>query len=353
MAPLWQVFAASLLASSCLTLAYSSPRSELREIGRSVAERADASPTGYLGAFFLGAAPDVYFYSSQGNNAIAFSALNGGKPILEPTVGTGGVRDPSIVAGGGSEAGNKWYIVGTDLDISKTTWGLAVQNGSRGIIVWESTDLINWTGERLVIVEDETAGMVWAPGALFDASKDQYFVYWSSKFYEASDTAHSGTPSNTMIRYAYTSDFKTFTAPQTYIDYAPTDIIDLTILPYPKDASAFLRFMKDETLKHVFVEYSTTGLFGEWTRPGGNGAYIRNQTEGPAAYWDNTVDGQVHLLLDYYSGNGNLVPLVSTDPKSNSGWEASSAVNFPSGLRHGSVLPVNATLLSALEAAWA
>ncbi|KAF3761733.1 family 43 glycoside hydrolase [Cryphonectria parasitica EP155] len=313
--------------------------------------RADSSLTGYLGAFFLGDDPYVYFYLSQDNNAVSLSALNGGNPILVPTLGTGGVRDPAIVSGGGDEAGNKWYIVGTDLDISKTTWDASERTGSRGIFVWESTNLVDWTNERLVTVEDETAGMVWAPEAVWDPSKGQYLTHWASKFYDESDTNHTGNATNIMIRYSYTSDFQTFTAPQTYIDYSPTDIIDLTILPYPDSSDTFLRFLKDETLKDVFVEYSTTGLFGTWTRPGGSSAYIRAETEGPAAYWDNVASGEVHLLVDYYGGNGYF-PLVSSDPMSNSGWANSSTVDFPTGLRHGSVLPINETIVGALSAAW-
>lgn len=109
--------------------------------------------------------------------------------------------------------------------------------------------------------------------------------------------------------------------------------------------------MKDETLKNVFVEYTTTGLFGTWTRPGGSSAYIRSQVEGPASYWDNSVSGEVHLLVDYYGGDG-YHPLVSTNPQSNSDWTNSSMTNFPSGLRHGSVLPINTTMHTALSAAW-
>lgn len=110
--------------------------------------------------------------------------------------------------------------------------------------------------------------------------------------------------------------------------------------------------MKDETLKNVFVEYSDTGLFGTWTRPDGSSAYIRTQTEGPAAYWDNAVDGEAHLLVDYYGGNG-YQPLESTSPNSNGDWTNSSTANFPTGLRHGSVLPINSTMMSGLAAAWA
>lgn len=44
--------------------------------------------------------------------------------------------------------------------------------------------------------------MVWAPEAIWDANKGQYLVHWASKFYAASDTGHTGTPSNIKIRFA-------------------------------------------------------------------------------------------------------------------------------------------------------
>ncbi|KAJ9162385.1 Glycoside hydrolase family 43 protein [Coniochaeta hoffmannii] len=345
------VFALTLYVSICSALPGSTasaiPHSS-RE--RRVARAADPSLSGYLGAFFLGADPYVYFYLSNGNNPISFKALNKGSPVIKPTKGTGGVRDPAIVHGGGAEAGKKWYIVGTDLNIGKTTWDAAQRTGSRGIYVWESSDLVNWGNERLVSVEDATAGMVWAPEAIWDPAEEKYMVFWASKFYSASDTKHTGSPSNTQIRYAYTADFKTFSPPKTYIDKRPTDIIDLTILPLDNNGT-FLRFMKDETKKNVFVEVSTTGLFGTWTRPGGSSAIIQSSVEGPAAYLDNTVSGKVHLLLDFYGGDGYR-PYESSSPADNAGWTASSRTGFPSNLRHGSVLPINQTLYSALSARW-
>ena len=97
-----------------------------RDVGIQCIKRADPNLTGYLGAFFLGADPYVYFYLSNGNNAISFKALNKGSPVIKPTKGTEGVRDPAIVQGGGTEAGKKWYIVGTDLDIAKVIkWALS------------------------------------------------------------------------------------------------------------------------------------------------------------------------------------------------------------------------------------
>ncbi len=87
-----------------------------------LARRADPSLAGYLGVFFLGADPYVYFYLSNGNDPLSFKALNKRSPIIKPTKGTGGVRDPTIIPGGGSEAGKKWYIIGTDLNIGKVGW---------------------------------------------------------------------------------------------------------------------------------------------------------------------------------------------------------------------------------------
>lgn len=49
--------------------------------------------------------------------------------------------------------------------------------------------------------------------------------------------------------------------------------IDLTTLLYPDDnTETLLRFIKDETLKDVVLEYTTTGLFGTWTLTGGSSA---------------------------------------------------------------------------------
>lgn len=92
---------------------------DLADLGVDVTKRQTNNLAGYLGAFFLGADPYVYFYLSNGNDALSFRALNRGQPVIRPTKGTTGVRDPTIVPGGGSESGRKWYIIGTDLHIGR------------------------------------------------------------------------------------------------------------------------------------------------------------------------------------------------------------------------------------------
>ncbi len=107
----------AITIGACASLSLANPI-DLNELGLQPEKRADPSLVGYLGAIFLGADPYVYFYLSNGNDPLSFKSLNGGQPILRPTKGTGGVRDPYLVQGGGAEAGKKWYIIGTDLNIA-------------------------------------------------------------------------------------------------------------------------------------------------------------------------------------------------------------------------------------------
>ncbi|KAF9691417.1 hypothetical protein EKO04_010625 [Ascochyta lentis] len=306
---------------------------------------ANASLTGYLGVFFLGAQPNVYFYHSTSANPLSMVPLNNGKPVIVPTLGTKGVRDPSIISAPSSQT---YYIIGTDLNIATTTWNLAQRNGSRSIFIWESTDLVNWTSERLITVEDASAGMVWAPSAIWDAKQNAYLVHWASKFYGPKDTAHTGSPGATKLRYAHTRDFITFSAPKDYIDYTPTNVIDLEFLNLGNNEYA--RFLKDESAKTVFTEISSGGLFGTWTRPQGAGAVIERGVEGPAVFWDNEVDGKAHLLLDFYGGNGYR-PYVSSDVEGGI-WAAEKTGAWPTGLRHGSVLSTTKEQGDRLTHAW-
>ena len=99
------------------------------------------------------------------------------------------------------------------------------------------------------------------------------------------------------------------------------------------------------------METTTDGLHGTWTRPGGTDSIIESDVEGPAAYWDNQIDGTVHLLLDLFNSDG-YHPFVSTDVTSGN-FTASDRKNFPIDLRHGSVLPIDQTAYDALSSAWA
>ncbi|KAF8909914.1 hypothetical protein CPB85DRAFT_712218 [Mucidula mucida] len=233
----------------------------------------------------------IFAHLSNGNNPLSYTALNGDNAILVPSVGTGGVRDPYLVS---RPDNSKHWIIATDLDIDSTNWDAATRRGSRGIIVWESTDLVNWTGERLVQVMPSTAGMVWAPEAIWDYEQQQFLVVWSSRLYSSLDTQHTGSATTLdQIFYAYTTDFQTFTTAQPYIAVSGTPVIDLTFLPMDTTGQSYARFIKNETTLTVWEERSTAGLFGTWKRVGSQNYITNVVSEGPLVFWDNQVETEL------------------------------------------------------------
>lgn len=86
-----------------------------------LSKKADSSKAGYLAAYWKTSETGVFFALSSNDDPLSFTELNGGKPIFIPTLGTKVIRDVSIVSGGGDELDSKWYIIGTDLDISSVS----------------------------------------------------------------------------------------------------------------------------------------------------------------------------------------------------------------------------------------
>lgn len=180
-------------------------------------------------------------------------------------------------------------------------------------------------------VETDTAGMAWAPSAVWSDDESQYYVFWASRHYDSSDTGHTGVASLDRIRYATTTDFMTFSAPSDYLALADTPLIDQEFL-YLDTPGSYARFLKNETVNQVYQETTTGGLFGTWTRIAG---YVRDESplEGPAAFADIQSPGNYHLLLDDYT---QYVPFTTSDIFSPD-WQPTGASDFPTGLKHGSV----------------
>ncbi|KAL2796994.1 glycosyl hydrolase [Aspergillus keveii] len=311
----------------------------------SLTKKADSTKVGYLAVYWTTEDESVYFSLSSNDDPLNFQSLNGGNAIVSPTLGTKAIRDTSIIEGKGADEG-KYYIIGTDLDIDTTNWNAATRNGSRGIFVWESTDLVNWTDERLVTVEDETAGMVWAPDAIWDEEKRQYFVHWASQLYAEDDTAHTGDPVLiNSLRYAYTSDFVTFTEPETYITLETTTAIDLSFIQI--DSTTFVRYYVDGATTSPIQDISTTGLLGEWTAVSGS---IEDSAsfEAPYPIWDNVQEDKAYLFCDRVGSNPGVFAWETTDVESGN-WAKSEAYDL-TWMRHLSVLAVTQEQYDALAA---
>jgi hypothetical protein len=346
----------SLLASTCAAWAASSAAAAIANIRT----RAPASSVaaddlaGYAFLYFTGNSREgenIYIAASNGNNALSWTELNGGQPILRSTQGTQGLRDPFIIR---SPDGGTFYLIATDLSIgSGTSWGDAVRKGSLYLEIWESPDLKTWSEQRHVKVSPDTAGNTWAPEAYYDDSIGQFVVFWASSLYAENDPDHTGETYHRMM-YATTSDFVTFSEPQVWQD-AGMSRIDSTVL---HEGDMFYRFTKDEGAANTgcadIIQERSTSLradLSSWTRVAaciGRDAGT-SAVEGPTAFKANPGDvngDKFYLFVDEYGGRG-YIPLETADI-ANPNWTVSASYQLPRSPRHGTVIPITASELAGL-----
>ncbi len=303
---------------------------------------------GYLFSYFVGegtaTGEQVYFGLSQGNDPLKYQNLNDNQPVLTSELGEKGLRDPFIIR---SPEGDKFYQIATDLKIyGNGNWDASQRTGSKSIMVWESTDLVNWTDQRLVQVSPDTAGNTWAPEAYYDETIGAYVVFWASKLYAEDDPGHTGNTYNRMM-YATTRDFVTFSEAQVWVDPGYS-VIDSTVTQHD---GQYYRFTKDERnntsstpcSKFILAEKAVelrstdydfiTDCIGKANSLGGG----INQGEGPTIFKSNTEE-KWYLFIDEFGGRG-YVPFESTSLDA-AEWTMSTDYEMPSRPRHGTVLPV-------------
>lgn len=308
--------------------------------------------TGYLMAHFIGESSrgeQIYLaHSKDGRN---WTDLNAGGPVLLSTVGTQGVRDPAIVR---SPNGDKYWIIATDLRIaSGTSWGDASTKGSKNLVVWESSDLVNWSAPRLINVAGgiSGAGDAWAPEAIWNPATNDYVIYWATNSLLNGVTKH-------RIWYVRTSDFRTVTAPQLYIDRGTGQgIIDTQIVEVANSLGGY-RYYRASADGQITIEGSNS-ILGTWTKIGdlqrlgiSNGATGGNVVEGPM--WAQT-NGQSewHLWVDQYATGRGYMPVRSTNLGSTANFATRS--DYSLGVtkkRHGSILNLTAAEETRVLAKW-
>lgn len=308
---------------------------------------------GYLYVHFKRESVDgeqIYFALSDGNDPLRFNDLNGGKPVLYSALGECGVRDPHIVR---SPEGDRFFLVATDLRLyASLDWDRHQRRGSRSIMIWESTDLVNWGEGRLVEIAPPAAGNTWAPEAVWDPEQDAYLVHWSSTLYD--NAAHDGESYN-RIMCATTRDFREFSEPLVWIDRG-WQTIDATVIEHD---GVYYRFLKDERGrdgtapygKSIFSETSTSLTGAEWKPLAegiGLGAVV--QGEGPLVYKSNTAD-KWYLWIDEFTQERRYVPFETSD-LAGGDWIPCDNYRLPEDPCHGVVLPVTAEEYERLATAW-
>lgn len=300
---------------------------------------------GYLFAYFTGEGTadgeQIRYALSRGNDPLHWRELNAGNPVLTSTIGEKGLRDPFVIR---SPKGDKFFLIATDLKMyrnSSGSWDYVQRHGSRSIMIWESTDLVHWTDQRLVKVAPDSAGNTWAPEAYWDDSLGEYVVFWASKLYADDDPDHTGSTYNKML-YATTKDFRTFSEPKVWDDPGYS-VIDSTVI---KNKGFYYRYTKDERdpsssspcSKFITGEKSTSLTSTKYDFVSdciGSGSIDRG--EGPTVFKSNT-ENKWYLFIDEYGSRG-YVPFETTDLDSGK-WTMSTNYQLPASPRHGTVMPV-------------
>ncbi|MET7885951.1 family 43 glycosylhydrolase [Streptomyces avermitilis] len=312
---------------------------------------------GYLFAYFTGEGTadgeQIRYALSRGNDPLHWRELNAGKPVLTSDLGEKGLRDPFVIR---SPKGDKFFLIATDLKMyrnSSGSWDQVQRHGSRSIMIWESTDLVHWTDQRLVKVAPDSAGNTWAPEAYWDDTLGAYVVFWASKLYADDDPDHTGSTYNKML-YATTKDFRTFSEPKVWDDPGYS-VIDSTVI---KNKGSYYRYTKDERdpsssspcSKFITGEKSTSLTSTTYDFVSdciGSGSIDRG--EGPTVFKSNT-ENKWYLFIDEYGSRG-YVPFETTDLDSGK-WTMSTDYQLPASPRHGTVMPVTRAEYDRLLAAY-
>ena len=312
----------------------------------------DDDYTDYFFAYFAGEGysdgEQIYFASSQ--DGLNWSDLNDNNPILTSTMGEKGVRDPFIIR---SPEGDKFYLIATDLKINGGNgWDAAQNSGSQSLMIWESTDLVNWSEQRMVEVSAKIeAGCTWAPEATYDPQTGEYVVYWASR------TPNKDTKQR--LYYAKTRDFYSFTEPQLWIDYDQSSI-DTTMI---EENGTYYRFTKNEggstnslgaKTKTIFLEKSNQVL-GTYAQIASESLNANQYVEGPTIFKLNSDDADTNtwcLLVDDFGGGG-YYPLLTTDLESGVFTKPEAGTyKMPSRARHGTPIRITKAEYQAVMAAY-
>jgi hypothetical protein len=290
----------------------------------------------YLFAFFTGnniSQEAIRFATST--DGFTFTALNNNNPVLSSASisSTGGVRDPHILRG---EADHSYYMVVTDM-VSANGW-----NSNRALVLLKSSNLTDWTSTVINIPNTyavySAADRIWAPQTIYDPLVGKYMVYFAMRL-------GSGDPDK--IYYAYVnSSFTAFeSAPMLLFNNNGLSTIDADIVC--KD-SVYQLFFKTEGNGNGIKKAVSTSLTSGYVLVDKYLQSTTNAVEGGCVFRMFNTDNWI-LMYDMYT-SGAYQFTQSTDLLNFS--VVSNPISFDFTPRHGTIIPITAAELNALNVKW-
>ncbi|MBK3639600.1 glycoside hydrolase family 43 protein [Streptomyces sp. MBT33] len=291
---------------------------------------AQAATSAYVMCYFtestsLGEGTDYGLHLAVSQDSLNWMPLNQNNPLVTPTEGDLGLRDPFILR----KQDGTFVVIATDL--KGTDWTYV----SQYIHVWYSTDLRTFTGYHRLKLHDMNTH-AWAPEAFWDAGRGQYAVIYSA----VNDSGHN------VIMVNYTSDFLTASAPQVFFDPG-YDVIDGD-MAVGVNGYNYLYFKKDQTLVGAKSTSLDPGSFTEFTTGVAHGG-----TEAPTLVKSATSSTTWYLWGDTYTPNGVFYAWQSGDLASGS-WAALDQKTYtqPLNSKHCGITTISSSEYANLVAKW-
>jgi len=291
---------------------------------------AQQQDSAFIFSYFKGNGEDG-LHLAFSEDGLKWSSLKVDKSFLTPKLSPDKLmRDPCIIKGGDGLYHMVWTVSWTQ----------------KGIGHASSKDLINWSEQLYIPVmeHEENARNTWAPEITYDPENKQYMIYWATtitgEFPETQVEADNGY--NHRMYYTLTKDFKKFS--ETMLLYDPGfNCIDASI---QRNGNKWMMVIKDETrepaeknLKLAFADH----LEGPYSDASAKitGDYW---AEGPTVIKNNA---EWYVYFDRYTDN-HFGVIKSKDLKT---WtDVSDQLEFPEGIRHGTILKISKKELNKLKA---
>ena len=289
---------------------------------------------GYLFTFFKGNNDESVYYaiSTDGYN---YRILNDGKPVISKEVSSaGGLRDPHILR---AKDGKNFYMVCTDMMSSKG-W-----DSNRAMVLFKSTDLINWTSSIINIQEkyegQEDLKRVWAPQTIYDPAVDKYLIYWSMQ--------HGHGPD--IIYYAYANEDFTDLEGEPQVFFLPKNrrsCIDGDIVY--KNGLFYMFFKTEGHGNGIKLAITDSLTSGKWLEQPGYKQQTRDAVEGSCVFKLNHEDKYIMMYDVYGRGRYEFCESVDLDVFKN----IDHQISMDFRPRHGTVISISLSEMKRLVEAF-
>jgi hypothetical protein len=290
---------------------------------------AAAPNTAYVMAYFTESpqmlAANYGLHLAVSRDGLNWTPLNQNNPVVTPTAGTLGLRDPFVFR----KQDGTFVVLATDLR------GTDFSQNNQFLHLWDSTDLTAFTGYRRVRMHT-LATHTWAPTAFWDAARGQYGIVYS---------ANNGRD---VFLVNYTTDFRTVSAPQVYFSPA-FGVLDGDIVV---DGGTTYLYYKNLADGLLYGARSTTAAANSYTTYT-SGLRQGNAIEAPLLLRRNDGGGW-WLWGDSFSPvNGEFYAWSSTNVAANA-WTVLNQRDYgpPLNAKHGSIAGITDAEYNALTARW-